>query len=396
MKTARLAALAVLVFCAPALADATNLEEGRRHKQAQRLEEAERAFHRVLQAEPVNLEAMRELATVQGWQGRYGDAIDTWRRALAQAPESAELGLGLARVLYWSGRRDQALAVLEPILQREPAHVDALLLRGDVLIAMNDRAGARRAYLRAADLPAGQDTRDIAELIARTETPPRFRIDSGYAHEHFDNFRGTESGAYLQAGARFGNALDAYLRWDRLHQFERVDQQLVVGGYWRPAPDWVLFAEAGGTPEADFRPRVQAQTTVEWIGNPTLQPLLGYRYFGYPFGEVHTLIAGLRLTRLGPGSLELRHALSRNTDESSTGVTSLRYGWNQGRLSPYLGIYAGKEALPPQPQARFTTYAGGCVLNLSGRWSIRLDYALEDRPDFYRRQTAALGATLRF
>lgn len=388
-----LSALLLAAASMPAIAD---LDEGRRHKQAQRLDQAERAFLQVVTAEPDNIEALAELATVQGWQGRYEDAITTWQQALAMVPESPELGLGLARVLYWSGRRDAALAALDPILEHQPAHYDALLLRGDVLIAMGDRAGARHAYQRAAKLPAGQDTRDLTELIARTDPPLRYRVDSGYAHEDFDNFRGTESGAYVQAGAELNEVLSGYLRWDRLNQFDQVDHQFVAGAYWRLTPDWTLFAEAGGTPEADFRPRTQAQSAVEWRAHPRLQTLLGYRYFGYPFGEVHSLIPGLRLTRLGPGSLEWRHAISRNTDESTTGVTSLRYAWHQGRFLPYLSLYVGEEALPPQPQARFTTYAAGCVFTLSRRWSLRLDYAYEDRPDFYRHQTAAVGATVRF
>ncbi|MDP1907564.1 MAG: YaiO family outer membrane beta-barrel protein, partial [Hyphomicrobium sp.] len=315
---------------------------------------------------------------------------------VAIEPESSELRLGLARVLYWSEQREAALTELETVLRGDPANYDALLLRGDVMIAQGDRSGARAAYEQARDAKPGNDDRDIAVLLARTDAPLRSRIDSGYAYERFNSARGNESGSYVQSGTAVGDSLSAYLRWDRLDQFDSIDNQYVAGAYWNLAPRWLLFAEAGGAPDADFRPRVQAQTAVEWLRQGFVQPLLGFRYFGYAFGEVRTLTPGLRLPGLGIGDLELRYAFSRNTDESHTGVATARYSWTRGRFSPYLAIYDGEEALPPQPEARFTTYAAGCVVNLDRNWSARLDYAYENRPDFYIHHTAALGLTYRF
>lgn len=375
---------------------AASLEDGIALKREQKLAEAEAVFAQLLQKNPADFAALRELATVQGWQGRHADAAATWRLAVAAQPEAADARIGLARVLYWSEQREAALNELEPVLRDDPANYDALLLRGDILIAQGDRAAARAAYEQARGAKPGNDDRDIALLLARTDTPLRSRIDAGYAYERYNSTRGDESGSYVQAGTALGENLSTYLRWDRLNQFDSIDNQYVAGAYWNLTPRWLLFAEAGGTPDADFRPRVQAQTAVEWLSQGFVQPLLGYRYFGYAFGEVHTLTPGLRLPRLGIGALELRYALSRNTDESETGVAGARYGWTRGRFSPYLAIYDGEEALPPQPEASFTSYAAGCVVNLDRNWSARIDYAYENRPVFYIHHTAALGLTYRF
>lgn len=378
------------------LCGATSFEDGQRLKREQKLAEAERVFAQLAQQHPEDREVLAELATVQGWQGKHAESAATWRRALVLAPDSVDLRLGLARVLYWSGERRQALSELDIVLGQDPVHYDALLLRGDVLLAQDDRAGARTAFERARGGSPGNDDRDLSLLLARTESPRRSRLDMGYADDRYDSARGDESSTYLQAGTALTPKLSAYARWDRLDQFDSIDNQYVAGAYWNAAPSWLLFAEAGGTPDADFRPRFQAQGAVEWLRTGFVQPLLAYRYFGYAFGEVHTLTPGIRLPGLGIGDLELRYAASRNTDESRTGVASARYSWTRGRYSPYLAIYDGEEALPPQPQASFTTYSAGCVLSLDGRWSARLDYAYEDRPDFYVHHTAALGLTYRF
>ena len=373
-----------------------SFEDGVRLKREHKLAEAESMFAQLALRNPTDVASLAELATVQGWQGRHSEAAATWRRAVAIEPESAELRLGLARVLYWSGERELALSELDLVLEQDAAHYDALLLRADVLMAQNDHAGARAALERARGATPGNDDRDLSVLLARTDPPARSRIDSGYTYERYNSTRGIESGSYVQAGTAISDSLSTYLRWDRLDQFDSIDKQYTAGAYWNVAPRWLLFAEAGGTPDANFRPRVQAQIAAEWLHEGFLQPLLGYRYFGYGFGEVHTLTPGLRLAGLGIGDLELRYAISRNTDESHTGVTSARYSWTRDRFSPHLAIYAGDEALPPQPQASFTSYAVGCVVKLDRNWSARFDYAYENRPDFYIHHTAALGLTYRF
>lgn len=391
--TTRFLLLALLL---PFLASAASFEEGLRLKREQKLPQAEAAFAEVVQQNPSDVEALAELATVQGWQDRHAEAAASWRRALALKPDAIDLRIGLARLLYWSGQRGEALAELERALDAQPEHYDALLLRGDVLIAENDRTGARASYERATKLPPGNDDRDLAGLIARTAAPLRWRLDSGYAYERYNNARGTESGAYLQAGRTLGDRFNAYVRWDRLDQFDSTDNRYLLGAYFSPTPSWLISAEAGGTPDADFRPRQQAQTTVEWLRQGRWQPLLGYRYFGYAFGEVHTLTPGVRIPGLGPGDFELRYAWSRNTDESKAAVASARYGWTAGRFGRYIAIYDGEEALPPQAEANFTSYAAGCVLNLGRNWATRIDYAYENRRDFYIHHTAALGLSYRF
>ncbi|TDU32006.1 YaiO family outer membrane protein [Panacagrimonas perspica] len=389
---------ALFFLCAalPVLATAMSLDEARRLKREQKLAEAETAFVELLHEHPDDAALLAELATVQGWQGHHDDAIGTWQRAIASDPQALDHRLGLARVLYWSGLRTESLAQIDTVLQARPDHYDALLLRGDVLIAQNDQRGARDSYLRARALPRGDDDRDLAALLARTEVAPRWRLDAGHAFEDFSNARGTESGSFLQIGRRVSDRTSVYARWDRLNQFEQFDNQILAGAYWLPTPRWLIWVEAGGTPHADFRPEQQGQVFVEWLVEGGVQPLLGYRHLVYGDGEVRTLIPGVRLTALGPGDLELRYALSENIDDSHTAVASARYGASIGRFSPYLAYYDGEEALPPQAEAEFRTWAIGSGMRLGPRSAARLDYAFEDREAFYEHHTLSLGLTRHF
>lgn len=380
------------VLLVPAVLQAGSYDDGLRLKREQQLPQAEALFRQSLQENPHDVAALSELATVIGWQGRHAEAIAIWRHAVEIAPDAIEPRLGLARVLYWSGAGAEALTELARISDS----YDAQLLRGDILLAQGDRLGTKAAYERARHLLSGSDDRDLGQLLARTEAPLKRRFDAGLSYEHYDQARGSESGSFAQLGGVLTETVSGYVRWDRLKQFDAIDHQFVGGAYWSPLRKWLLSLEAGGTPDPDFRPRVQAQTSVEWLSGAMLQPLFSYRYFGYAFGEVHTYTPGLRVVLPGAGELELRHARSRNTDESWTGVSSARYGWTRNRWNSYLAIYDGEEALPPQPKAQFRTLAAGGSYMVTRRWTLRLDYAHEDRKDFYIHQGAALALTYRF
>ena len=377
------------------LAQAASMEEGLRLKQQEKFAEGAAVFAELVRENPHDLKALEQLATLEGWLRRYDDSIAHWRQAIALAPQRADLRLGLARVLYWKGENAAALESLEAALAMEPKHHDALLLRGDVLMAQGRVESAREAYLQARALP-GADAAALVSKLERARPPLRWRLDAGAAFDDYSALRGSEHSTFLQLGYRFNPAFSAYLHYDRFDWFDTDDQTLTAGAYWLPHPQWLLQLEAGSTSDADFRPKTQYNLQAEWLLKGPVQPLLGYRWYDYDNGRVATVTPGLRWLP-APFSVELRYSASKNTDGSDTAVTSLRAAWEGSeRWTPYVLYATGDEALPPQPEADFDVYAAGLLLNLTPAFGLRLDYAYEDRPDFYERNTVAVAASWKF
>ncbi len=375
---------------------AATYEEGVRLKNQQQLASAATVFAEIAAREPGNALAREQLAIVLGWQNRFPESIAAWREAIALAPTKPDYHVGLARVQYWSGDRAGALRSLDTALGITPDNADALKLKGDVLMADSDPAGAREAYVRAQQL--NPDDADLPTRIARAVPPLLWRLDAGYSYDDYSNARGTESSRFAQLGRRIGKGGDVlYARYDGYNNFGSIDDGLTLGAYWLPHPKLLLNLEAGTTlGTADFRPDTLFQINGELLLDGLLQPLLGYRYLDYSNGKVTTITPGLRLS-FPKAIAEARYGITDNIDGSSTGVFAARLTLPQeGGYTPYLAFTKGKEALPPQPEASITVLGAGLVVDLTPAWGVRGDYSYEDRKGIYKHHTLGVGLTYRF
>lgn len=399
-----------IVVSEVALAGEVSMQEGLRLKEAQQLPAASAVFREMVAHDPLDIAATEQLALVESWQRHYDLSIDEWRRVIELQPDRPGAKASLARVLYWKGERAAALRILDEQLAANPADSDALVLRGDVLLADGRAGDARRTYLQAQS-QRGQST-ELSRKIASAAEPPHWHLDLGGAYDHFNNARGNEDAQYAQIGYALSSKAGIYLHYDRLHEFGATDQDILGGGYWRVAPQLLLVAEAGGSiDKPDFRPDTQFAVGAEWLGSRTVQPLLGYRYLRYNLttnlgtagaavggkGNVSTVTPGVRLIAPRYGNLELRYGFTRNVDGSNTGVEQLRINIDPiDSFTPYIAAAHGKEALPPQPPATFTVLSAGGVYDFTASMSARLDLAYEHRPRFYDHQTVALGLSYKF
>lgn len=385
----------LLLACASQAANAATLEDGLRLKQEQKLEEAATVFAEVAEAgDPAGLE---QLAIVLSWLKHYDESIVTWRRALAMAPERKDFHVGLARVLYWKGEHDLALTELDQALAAQPDNVEALTLKGDVLMAQNQAAAAREIYAQAK--ARGGESANLAELdakLARAVVPTVWRLDAGGGYDHYSNAREHEYSAYTQLGYSFSRALSVYAHYDHFDNFGATDEILLAGGYVLIQDLVLLNVEAGGAvDDADFRADSQAAIYADLLLDGFVQPLLGVRYLDYDNGEVTTIIPGLRFLA-DAAELELRYGITDNVDGRNTEVFSARASYHGDGYSPYIAIAAGEEALPPQALADIRIFAAGCVFDLSPTWGLRADYSFEDRKRVYEHDTFALGLTYRY
>lgn len=388
-------AAALILLAASAAGAADDMALGLKLKRAGTLPGAEAAFARAVAAHPKDVDALSQLATVQGWLGRYDRSAATWERALRLAPGCVECRTGLARVLFWKGSHAKALAQVDLALSRNNDDADALILRGDIEAAMGRFEDARRAYTRAKAL--APDNQDLDKKLANAVAPPLWRVDAGLVSDHYSRIRGVESDAWAQVGRSFGPPGGAWFRYDYQDQFSLLDRTYQLGGAWRPAKPLLLLADYAVTPRNQVRSRYQFDFGGELSALPYATPLFNYRRMNYATGAIDVYTPGLRLQFVPWLANEFRYSVSHTLGNVKTYGSQFGANFFIGEvLAPYLSYAHGTEAIPPQAAAISDYFSAGAVWNIAPRWSLRVDYAYEDRKAFYVRNSLGSGLGFKF
>jgi tetratricopeptide (TPR) repeat protein len=120
-----------------------------------RVAEAEHLLRPHLRRVPDDAAALVMLADIGARMGVFAEAETLLRKALALAPAFPETRLALSNVLFHQNRPDEALAVLDELLGREPTHVAAIVAKATLLGQIGDYERAVATY--AAALPGIDD-----------------------------------------------------------------------------------------------------------------------------------------------------------------------------------------------------------------------------------------------
>ena len=124
-----------------------NFQRGIAALHAGNLKEAERLLQALTRAQPNHVPALNLLGVVFGRLGRNAEALTSYDRALAAAPDSAEAWYGRAMTLLAIGRPQDAIASFDRVLAAKPDFVQVHLLRAKLLSDL----GRRDAALEAID-----------------------------------------------------------------------------------------------------------------------------------------------------------------------------------------------------------------------------------------------------
>jgi tetratricopeptide (TPR) repeat protein len=125
---------------APALNEALTL-----HRQG-RLDEAEKAYTRLLKAYPGHYDVLRLLGVLKQQRGKTGEAFRFLSAAVKIVPNAPDALASLAVTLHALKRSDEALVAADKALAADPLHADALINRANILVDLH-RADEARASL---------------------------------------------------------------------------------------------------------------------------------------------------------------------------------------------------------------------------------------------------------
>jgi protein O-GlcNAc transferase len=112
----------------------------------ERFADAEKAFTRVLQADPTNFQVLYNLGTAALRAGHWERAREIYQSALQQRPDDVDCLMGMARSLVEGGKDEQALPFLVQAHQVAPTRADILLLTAQTSSTLGFYSDAAIAY----------------------------------------------------------------------------------------------------------------------------------------------------------------------------------------------------------------------------------------------------------
>lgn len=155
------------------------LARARRAREQPPPDQAERAFRRGerersarlysarVAADPTDVPALHRLALLRAWAGRYDQALELMDRVLQLDSTDVRARVDQARILAWSGRPGMAVDRLDAFLQDRPTDADALEALADILVGRKEEVAASAALLS----PPGMGTSAAPEPAFRPPVP---------------------------------------------------------------------------------------------------------------------------------------------------------------------------------------------------------------------------------
>lgn len=267
-------------------------------------DEAVGAYRRYLAAHPDSADVWLELTRTESWRGNYAAALDALETFRSRFGESSDYTRELAEVTVRADRPTQAIALVEPLLQRDPEDYQLNLI-STLALAKQRKIGEARDRLDSVRRlqPNRPETRSAEEvvrtLIGSTVEP------EGSLYSDSDGLQIERLAPLAKVALTSGTGLEGgYERHDLRARagsgLEQVDGALTARheGVWFGAGQRVGRVEVGGR---IGRARVPARdlttyaVTAEFTPSDTVQVTLDRRS---DFFVVSPRTVGLGLTRV--------------------------------------------------------------------------------------------------
>jgi tetratricopeptide (TPR) repeat protein len=167
---ATLALLLVASACSdPEKTKLEHLSRGEAYLKEKKYQEASLEFRNAVQIDDRAAQAHWGLARAYEGSGQFAQAVDEMQRTIQLDPNNLDARVRLGNyyiVAYQQTKdakaKDEASRLAEEVLQKDPNHVEGHILRGTILFATGDRAGALAELTKAVEL----NPRRVESLIS--------------------------------------------------------------------------------------------------------------------------------------------------------------------------------------------------------------------------------------
>src|SRR5580704_13798791 len=161
------------------------LQEGLALHRRGAIGEAAARYAEVLRADPANADALYYLALISCQHGRFAEGAELARKSLASDQKQARSHVILGRALHALGRNDDALASFDRAIALAPDLAPAYANRADVLSKIGRNAEALDSYDRALalapDSVADWMNRGVALIALNRHDEAAASFDRGFA-----------------------------------------------------------------------------------------------------------------------------------------------------------------------------------------------------------------------
>lgn len=203
-----------------------------------------------LDEHPNDVAAQFLLARVLGWAGRHEDALLAWDSLLGQDPANVDYLLGKSQVLVWMDRADEALPLLAKARSLAPDYEE--LWRLELNARIVDAGGLPDSQTAAFAEEA--QARFPGATWARYEPPSRARLDSGLIYDNLNNGYSNWKELYVSGSYRHSNRLTLFGQARATERFSQSDTELMVGANLDVGRHWLLSLDASTAPDAQVLP----------------------------------------------------------------------------------------------------------------------------------------------
>ncbi|HUE62858.1 MAG TPA: tetratricopeptide repeat protein [Rhizomicrobium sp.] len=215
--------------------------QARIHHDAGRHQDAEKAYRRIVEAVPDDIQALHMIGVLQLQLDRPADALQLLDSLLSQAPHHADIRTHHGLALQLMGRSDEALADFNRALAMNPDNALTLLYRGNLLLEIGQHPGALASYER------------LIAIAPRYDEAWFRRGTALWLMERYEDALASYRRALEINPSRFGAAFNS---GTTLLKLERYDEALVAFGTaakQAPGHRYLLGAMAGAVSGAcDF------------------------------------------------------------------------------------------------------------------------------------------------
>ena len=231
------------------------------HHQAGRLNEAERLYLQILQADPRHADALHFLGVLAHQIGHNDKAVDLIGRAIAQNSRVPAFHNNLGNALKAQGKLQAAAACYAQALAHQPDHAGALFNLGLVLQLQDKLEEAAASYRRALSLKPDyveahgnlgntlQAQGRLEEAVASYGLALRYRQNYAEVHSNLGNVLMAQ-GKYSEAAASHARALTHKTDYAEAHNnlglvlMEQGDVDAAVASYRRALTHKPAYPEA--------------------------------------------------------------------------------------------------------------------------------------------------------
>ncbi len=346
--------------------------------------EALSMLHERLAAAPDDNAARTLYGTILSWEGRYDEAREELTRVLRNKPDHGDALPALLNVELWSDHPEKAETLARDALKRSPDDPTLSLFLARALKAQNRRDEARAVIDGILEKDPGDN--EARKQWRTLQGPYNWYVAVGYLRDDYSNdtFDWRESRLELKRRLRNTSLIG---RWNRSERFGTTDDQYEVDAYPSFRPGTYAYFNAGYSPDSpntDLYPKYRGGAELFQSFTHGWEGSLGFRWL--KFTDSVTIYTASVSKYLGNWLYTLRTYVTPSSVGTSTSyhATARRYFGAETYLGARYARGSGRGEILTTDDTevvRSETLEGQANILLTPRWelTLRVGRSREDR-----------------